>query len=77
MRGEFERQEEAHAPSPDIRIEPLEVTYRGKVHRAIKLPVRTIPSDIVAYDPEYDMDEMEHYEDFKEANPVKTTRPVL
>jgi hypothetical protein len=35
-RGEFEREEQALAPSPDIRIEPLEITYRGKVHRATR-----------------------------------------
>lgn len=53
IRGEFEREEQALAPSPDIRVEPLEITYRGKMHYAIKLPTLTLPSDIVAYDPQY------------------------
>ena len=51
IRGEFEREEPALAPSPDIRIVPLEMTYRGKYHDATELPTRTLPADIVAYDP--------------------------
>jgi hypothetical protein len=57
IRGEFEREEMALAPSPHIRVEPLEITYRGKMHYATKLPTLTLPSDIVAYDPEYDIDQ--------------------
>ncbi len=57
IRGEFEGEEQALAPSPHIRIEPLEITYRGKMHHAIRLPALTLPSDIVAYDPEYGGDE--------------------
>jgi hypothetical protein len=68
IRGEFEREEQALAPSPHIRVEPLEITYRGKMHHATKLPTRTMPSDIVAYDPEYDIDQddAEEDEDFEE-----------
>jgi len=51
IRGEFEQEEPALAPSPDIRIVPLEMTYRGKYHVATELPARTLPADIVAYDP--------------------------
>ncbi len=59
IRGEFEREEQALAPSADITVEPLEITYRGKMHHAAKLPIRTLPSDVVAYDPEYDSSEIE------------------
>jgi hypothetical protein len=51
IRGEFEREESALAPSPDIRIVPLEMTYRGKQHDATELPTRRLPADIIAYDP--------------------------
>lgn len=51
IRGEFEQEEPALAPSPHIRIVPLEMTYRGKYHDATELPTRTLPADIVAYDP--------------------------
>jgi hypothetical protein len=51
IRGEFEAEEPALAPSPHIRIVPLEMTYRGKVHEAVELPTRTLPADVVAYDP--------------------------
>jgi hypothetical protein len=51
IRGEFQPEEPALSPSPHIRIVPLEMTYRGKVHGAIELPTRTLPADIVAYDP--------------------------
>jgi hypothetical protein len=63
IRGEFEREEEALAPSPHIRVEPLEITYRGKMHHATKLPTRMLPSDIVTYDPEYDTDGYDDDED--------------
>jgi hypothetical protein len=67
IRGEFEREEQALAPSPHIRIEPLEITYRGKMRHATKLPTLTLPSDIVAYDPEYGqgIDDSEEDEDFE------------
>lgn len=54
IRGEFEREEQALAPSLDIRVEPLEITYRGKMHHATSMPIRRLPSDIVAYDAESD-----------------------
>jgi hypothetical protein len=41
IRGEFEREEPALAPSPHIRIEPLEISYRGKMHHATKLPTKS------------------------------------
>jgi hypothetical protein len=57
IRGEFEREEQALAPSPEILIEPLEITYRGKMHHATKLPVLTLSSDFATYDPEYNSNE--------------------
>jgi hypothetical protein len=69
--GEFEREEQALAPSADIRIEPLEITYRGKVHQATRLPTVILPSDVVPYDPEYDLgqsDSEEDEEDLEEAD---------
>jgi hypothetical protein len=57
IRGEFEREEEALAPSSEIRVERLEITYRGKMHHAAKLPVLTLSSDLVDYDPEYNSNE--------------------
>jgi hypothetical protein len=70
IRGEFEREEQALAPSPDIRIEPLEISYRGRMHHATKLPTLTLSSDIVSYDPELDLDESDtdDSEDFEEAD---------
>lgn len=56
----------ALAASPHIH-KPLEITYRGKMHHATKLPTLTLPSDIVAYDPEYDIDQDDpDDEDFEE-----------
>ena len=51
IRGDFEPEEPALAPSPHITIVPLEMTFQGKSKDAITLPTRTIPADIVAYDP--------------------------
>ncbi len=59
IRGEFEREEQVLGPSADITVEPLEITYRGKMHHATSLPTRRLPSDIVAYDPEYGSSEIE------------------
>jgi hypothetical protein len=71
IRGEFEREERALGPSADIRVEPLEITYRGKTHRAIQLPTRRLPSDIVAYDPQYgeresDVEEFDEDDDLED-----------
>ena len=68
IRGEFEREEQALAPTPDIRIEPLEISYRGKMHHATKLPIVTLPSDIVAYDPgpNFHENDFEDDEEFEE-----------
>jgi hypothetical protein len=51
IRGDFEPEDPALAPSPHITITPLEMTFQGKNKDAITLPTRTIPADIVAYDP--------------------------
>jgi hypothetical protein len=48
IRGEFEQEEPALTPSPDISIVPIEMTYRGKVHDATELPTRTLPADIIS-----------------------------
>jgi hypothetical protein len=63
IRGEFEREEQALAPNPDIRVEPLEIAYRGKMHPAVELPTLTLPSDVVTYDPAYQTAEFEVEED--------------
>jgi hypothetical protein len=63
IRGEFEREEQALGPSADITVEPLEISYRGKMHHATSLPTQRLPSDIVAYDPEYEPAEFEIDED--------------
>jgi hypothetical protein len=52
IRGEFEREEPALSPSPDILVEPVETYLRGKIHYANTLPTHRLPSDIVAYDPD-------------------------
>jgi hypothetical protein len=76
IRGEFEREEPALAPSPEIRVEPLEITYRGKMHHAIKLPVLTLSTDLPAYDSEYDSNEsdMADDEDFERSEDDEDSR---
>lgn len=67
IRGEFEREDQALSSSPDILVEPVEIVYRGKTHYATKLPVRKLPSDIVAYDPDSgDMEEDDNDEDWED-----------
>jgi hypothetical protein len=69
IRGEFEAEEQALAPSPDIIVEPLEITYRGKMHHAKSLPTRRLPSDIVAYDPTRDSEnDLENHDERSEDN---------
>jgi hypothetical protein len=75
IRGEFEREEQALAPSADITVEPLEITYRGKMHHATSLPTRRLPSDIVAYDPEYDTAGFEMEEDDEEEDDFYDDEP--
>jgi hypothetical protein len=62
IRGEFEREEPALSPSADITVEPYEITYRGRMHYATAVPIRRLPSDIIAYDPDRYSDEGEDEE---------------
>jgi hypothetical protein len=76
IRGEFEREEQALSPSSEIRVEPIEITYRGKMHHATKLPVLTLSADLPAYDPEYNSDEsdMADDEDFEQSENDEDSR---
>jgi hypothetical protein len=74
IRVGWEREESALAPSPDIRVEFREMTYRGKQTYARQLPVEVLryEADYDEYDEEEenlheDEEDEEEYEDDEES----------
>lgn len=52
LKVSFEAEERALAASSEVRIETLEMVYRGRQHYAKRLPLRALTYDI-EYDPEF------------------------